>query len=115
MSVLEDRKARGVQDIEGRQATPVQVTDKYRTGKKNLQELTRKEEKIPTGVNAFAPVVDTFLKEHLFADIFTRDVLDHQMRELVTVSALKPLPLFIKRIDSRNERKRTNQKTAKFH
>ncbi|HZW71310.1 MAG TPA: carboxymuconolactone decarboxylase family protein, partial [Hanamia sp.] len=41
-----------------------------------------------TGYSAFAPVIDTFLKEHLFADIFERDVLTHQQRELVTVSVL---------------------------
>jgi alkylhydroperoxidase/carboxymuconolactone decarboxylase family protein YurZ len=28
------------------------------------------------------------LKEHLFADIFDRDILDYQQRELVTVSVL---------------------------
>jgi hypothetical protein len=31
----------------------------------------------PTGYSAFAPVIDTFLKEHLFADIFERDVLTY--------------------------------------
>jgi alkylhydroperoxidase/carboxymuconolactone decarboxylase family protein YurZ len=36
----------------------------------------------------FAPIIDTFLKEHLFADIFARDILDFQSRELVTISAL---------------------------
>ena len=36
----------------------------------------------------FSPVIDTFLKEHLFADIFARDVLNHQDRELVTIAAL---------------------------
>jgi alkylhydroperoxidase/carboxymuconolactone decarboxylase family protein YurZ len=33
-------------------------------------------------------VIDTFLKEHLFADIFARDNLDYQSRELATISAL---------------------------
>ncbi len=32
--------------------------------------------------------IDTFLKEHLFADIFGRDNLDHQSRELATIAAL---------------------------
>jgi alkylhydroperoxidase/carboxymuconolactone decarboxylase family protein YurZ len=36
----------------------------------------------------FVPVIDTFLKEHLFADIFARDILDYQSRELATISAL---------------------------
>jgi hypothetical protein len=29
----------------------------------------------PGGYQLFAPTIDTFLKEHLFADIFARDVL----------------------------------------
>lgn len=62
------------------------ITDQ--TGKKTLQVLTGREETTPTGANAFAPAIDTFLKEHLFADIFSRDVLNYQQRELVTVSAL---------------------------
>ena len=36
----------------------------------------------------FAPGIDTFLKEHLFADIFGRGVLDFKTREIATVSAL---------------------------
>jgi alkylhydroperoxidase/carboxymuconolactone decarboxylase family protein YurZ len=37
---------------------------------------------------AFAPAIDQFLKEHLFGATFARDILTHQQRELVTVSAL---------------------------
>ena len=32
--------------------------------------------------------MDTFLKEHLFADLFIRDVISHQDRELATIAAL---------------------------
>ena len=74
--------------MEGRSASPVNESDKYQTGKKTLQELTGREEKNLAGANAFAPAIDTFLKEHLFADIFSRDILTYQQRELVTVSAL---------------------------
>ena len=35
--------------------------------------------------------IDTFLKEHLFADIFNRDVLNYQQRELATISVLSAL------------------------
>jgi 4-carboxymuconolactone decarboxylase len=42
----------------------------------------------PSGYQLFAPVIDTFLKEHLFADIFARDTLDDQSRELATIAAL---------------------------
>ncbi|HCS87500.1 MAG TPA: carboxymuconolactone decarboxylase [Bacteroidales bacterium] len=37
---------------------------------------------------SFCPAEDYYLKAHLFGDIFARDVLTHQQRELVTVSAL---------------------------
>ncbi|HEX2547409.1 MAG TPA: carboxymuconolactone decarboxylase family protein, partial [Ramlibacter sp.] len=40
----------------------------------------------------FAPQVDEYLKTHLFGDIFARDNLDWQSRELATVGALAALP-----------------------
>jgi 4-carboxymuconolactone decarboxylase len=36
----------------------------------------------------FAPAIDEYLKDHLFGDIFARDNLDWQSRELATVAAL---------------------------
>jgi alkylhydroperoxidase/carboxymuconolactone decarboxylase family protein YurZ len=42
----------------------------------------------PSGYQLFVPIIDKFLKEHLFADIFARDNLDYQSRELATISAL---------------------------
>lgn len=93
MAVLEERKAKGIKDVEGKDASPIkEVVSKYDTGKQTLQMLTGVEEKGPkTGANAFAPIIDTFLKEHLFADIFSRDVLTHQQRELATISVLSAL------------------------
>ncbi len=35
--------------------------------------------------------MDVFLKEHLFADIFGRDVLSYQDREVATITALASL------------------------
>lgn len=37
------------------------------------------------------PGIDTFLKEHLFADIFGRGVLEFSDREVATVAALAAL------------------------
>ena len=93
MSVVEERKAKGITDAEGKNASPVaDAVSKYETGKQTLQSLTGIEEKGPkTGANAFAPAIDTFLKEHLFADIFSRDVLTYQQRELATISVLSAL------------------------
>jgi 4-carboxymuconolactone decarboxylase len=39
----------------------------------------------------FAPAIDRFLKTHLFGDIFARDNLDWQSRELATLAALSSL------------------------
>ncbi|WP_198139732.1 carboxymuconolactone decarboxylase family protein [Pedobacter sp. BAL39] len=93
MAVLEERKDRKITDPEGKEATVVKETNKYQSGKRNLQQLTGVEEKGPkTGANAFAPVIDVFLKEHLFADIFNRDVLSYRQREFVTIAALAAMP-----------------------
>ncbi|WDF77169.1 carboxymuconolactone decarboxylase family protein [Mucilaginibacter sp. KACC 22773] len=89
MAVLDERKAIGISDAPGRDASPVNDNNRYLTGKQTLQTLTGVEEKGPKkGANGFAPVIDTFLKEHLFADIFSRDILSYQQRELATISAL---------------------------
>ena len=93
MTVVEERKTKGIIDVMGKEASPItDAVNKYETGKQTLQQLTGIEEKGPkTGANAFTPIIDTFLKEHLFADIFSRDVLTHQQRELATISVLSAL------------------------
>lgn len=49
---------------------------KYALGKKNLAELSGVPSDAPqAGYALFAPVIEKFLKEHLFADIFDRDIL----------------------------------------
>ena len=40
----------------------------------------------------FTPTIEVFLKEHLFADLFSRDVLDYRSRQLATVGVLSNLP-----------------------
>lgn len=93
MEVLEERKARGLNDEMGADASPInQDLPKYDRGKKVLGELTNAPQDRPlSGYNAFAPVMDTFLKEHLFADIFERDVLTYTERELVTISVISAI------------------------
>jgi alkylhydroperoxidase/carboxymuconolactone decarboxylase family protein YurZ len=93
MEVLNERKAKGIHDNIGNEASPVDETgSKYERGKKILGELTKTPQPDTlSGYSAFAPVIDTFLKEHLFADIFERDVLTYFQRELVTVSVLSSI------------------------
>ena len=93
MALLETRKAKGIRDNMGMEATPLPNNgSKYEQGKKALEALTGQPERMPkTGYAAFAPVIDTFLKEHLFADIFGRDILTYTEREIATISALVSL------------------------
>ncbi len=93
MEVLDERKARGINDPAGVEASLVpEELPKYERGKKVLGELTKLPQDGPlTGYAAFAPVMDSFLKEHLFADIFERDVLTYTERELVTISVISAI------------------------
>ncbi len=93
MTVLDERKAMGVNDVTGAEASPIHNDNsKYERGKAILEELTGNPETDPkTGYAAFAPIVEVFLKEHLFADLFERDVLTYGERELVTISVLSSI------------------------
>ena len=93
MEVLDERKAKGIIDETGAEASPVNDDrTKYERGKANLEALIGRSLDGPqTGYAAFAPVIEIFLKEHLFADIFDRDVLNYAERELVTVSVISAI------------------------
>jgi alkylhydroperoxidase/carboxymuconolactone decarboxylase family protein YurZ len=90
MAVLEERQGQGIEDEIGPEANPLPADmDKDEYGAKVRARLAGWETiPPPSGYQLFAPAIDTFLKEHLFADIFARDILDWQSRELATVSAL---------------------------
>lgn len=94
MKVTGERKAKGIADVQGREALVSPGNpDKYELGRKTLEILTKTAQAKPApGFGAFAPRIDAFLKEHLFADIFESDVLSYQQRELATISALAAMP-----------------------
>jgi alkylhydroperoxidase/carboxymuconolactone decarboxylase family protein YurZ len=93
MEVINDRKANGIIDEQGKEASPINEEDnKYQRGKTILGQLTKTpQSNTLSGYSAFAPVIDTFLKEHLFADIFERDILTYAQRELVTISVISTI------------------------
>lgn len=83
-------KQRGTQDEVGE--TPNVLSkdeDKFLYGDKVQVELTGNHVTGP--LFDFAPAMDSYLKEHLFADIFARGVLTHQERELATIAALSSI------------------------
>ncbi len=90
MTVMDERQAKGVKDEVGKEASPLPAgMNRGEYGAKIRAKLAGQEViPPPSGYQLFTPIIDTFLKEHLFADIFARDVLDHQARELATISAL---------------------------
>ncbi len=89
-SVLEQRREKGIIDERGKEASPLPANKtSEEIGSDVLVELAGTSE--ATGVREFAPVMDTFLKAHLFGDIFGRDVLDFQSREIATISALSSM------------------------
>ncbi|WP_254411207.1 carboxymuconolactone decarboxylase family protein [Dyadobacter diqingensis] len=94
MSVIEKRKSNGINDRQGDPTVSKDgVQDKYEQGRKVLEALTKMPQSKPApGFGEFAPRIDAFLKEHLFADIFESKVLTFQERELVTISALAAMP-----------------------
>lgn len=90
IKVLEDRKKNGIQDFIGKEAkklpkdyNPNEYGAKVRA---KLVGLEKDIEGLPW--QEFSPTIDTFLKEHLFADIFARDIFNFKERELITISAL---------------------------
>lgn len=87
MKVLEARRQRGVQDAPGRDPGPVPTgRELLALGTANQTKLIGSPVRGP--LFEFSPQVDQYLKNHLFGDIFARDNLDWQSRELATVGAL---------------------------
>jgi 4-carboxymuconolactone decarboxylase len=88
--VLKQRRQQGKKDSVGPAPNPL-PTDKSR------QELGGEIRTRLTGSTAvaeyaqFVPIIDEFLRAHLFGDIFGRDNLDFQSREIATIAALASL------------------------
>ncbi len=93
MRTLDARQKSGIVDELGKDADPLPENfDRNTYGAQVRARLGgRTEVPPPSGYQVFAPTIDNYLKEHLFADIFARDVLDWQTRELATIGALSAM------------------------
>ncbi|AIF50300.1 carboxymuconolactone decarboxylase family protein [Pelosinus sp. UFO1] len=90
MTVMEEREGKGIKDELGREANPLPA------GKSSIERGTEIQTQLvgapyKSQLTFFAPQIDQFLKGHLFGDIFGRDILDFQSRELATISALSSM------------------------
>ncbi|KOC20024.1 carboxymuconolactone decarboxylase [Comamonas testosteroni] len=92
MKVLEARRQRGVQDAPGNAPShPIPQGDALlAAGTANQTKLSGGP--VQGALFDFAPAANEYLRTHLFGDIFERDNLDWQCRELATVGMLSALP-----------------------
>jgi alkylhydroperoxidase/carboxymuconolactone decarboxylase family protein YurZ len=87
IGLREEREQKGIKDELGKEPSPM-------PSNKSSIELGTEIQTRLIGAPAtgkyitFAPAIDKFLKGHLFGDIFGRDNLDFQSREIATISAL---------------------------
>ena len=87
MGVMEERGKKGIKDEIGKEPSPMPANKSSIALGTEIQ--TRLVGRPVTGaIYTFAPAIDQFLKGHLFGDIFGRDNLDFQGREIATISAL---------------------------
>lgn len=87
MQLVEERKQNGIEDELGKSASPMPA-DKtsLELGKAVQTGLVGKPVTGP--LFNFAPMINSLLQSHLFGDLFGRDVLDYQSREIITLAAL---------------------------
>ena len=90
MQVLNAREQQGIVDELGKEATPL-PTNKTSLALGTDIQTYLVGMPVSGAVMDFVPVIDYFLKAHLFGDIFGRDVLDYQTREIATISALSTM------------------------
>ncbi len=92
MGVLAERREQGIEDAEGdTPQAPIPTGDALlKQGKANQTELAGGPVKGP--LFEFAPAADEYLKTHLFGDIFARDNLGWQDREIATIAMLSAIP-----------------------
>lgn len=93
VSVIDAREKAGKPIVRGREASPIEDNrSKYERGRQILSEISGVPANAPKPPYAvLSPEVEVFLKEHLFCDLFERDVLTYAERELATVAVIASL------------------------
>lgn len=90
VSVIDKREKEGKPVVRGREASLIEESrSKYERGRHILSEISGVPADAPKPPYAvLSPEVEVFLKEHLFCDLFERDVLTYAERELATVAVI---------------------------
>lgn len=88
MKVADARKQQGIQDDPGREPRKPIPTGDALLAAGTANQTTLAGGPVSGPLFDFAPQANEYLRTHLFGDIFERDNLDWQSRELATVSML---------------------------
>lgn len=90
MGLIREREAAGIKDDAGREPSPLPPAERMlEQGTENQTRLCGAP--VKGLLYEFAPAIDTYLKAHLFGDIFSRDNVDWRTRELATIAALSTM------------------------
>lgn len=92
LRVVDARERRGIVDAPGRDPVQAVATGSELAAKGKANQTTLSGGAVQGPVFEFAPVINQYLQAHLFGDIFERDNLDWQSRELATLGALAAMP-----------------------
>ena len=90
--MVEARKQRGAHDAPGREPSQAVPTGDALLAKGTANQTQLSGAPVEGPLFDFAPVINQFLRTHLFGDIFERDNLDWKSRELATLGALAAMP-----------------------
>lgn len=88
-TLMQVTQERGNKDVQGKEPGPKPEGSSLDYGTANQTKLIGQP--VSGKIYEFAPAIDEFLKAHLFGDIFARDNVDWQTRELATISMLASL------------------------
>lgn len=90
--VLAERAGRGIQDTAGKGATERGSADRLRAGEEELARLDPLQaERLRAAFDGIAPELVRFTLEHGYADVYARDALGRQERQIATIAALTAL------------------------
>ena len=102
-TLMQVEEERGNKDEQGKLPSARSKGNSLDYGTENQTKLVGQP--VQGKIYEFAPAIDEFLKAHLFGDIFARDNVDWQTRELATIAMLasmdnvaaQPISMYIRR------------------
>lgn len=90
--VLAERKKQGILDEIGKTASKINHVDRLKLGEHELSQLDRQQvDRLKTAYAEFSPELIKFILEYGYADIYARDNLNKQYRQIATIAALTAL------------------------